>query len=152
MNYRSPLPRTWTEPEPLASVVTVNATSFSASYLSLTLRSFSATLLPSLPAKGEVLTLIETPIKGSSIFRQGILFYGYPYSIRVCVTREVGKPETKTISPAYAFSKLISLRPVFLTILVTLPDSIRLHYWSYTLSSFPIAIYPEFIFPRAILP
>lgn len=152
MNYRSPLPRTWTEPDPLASVVTVKATSFSASSLRRTFMSLSATLLPSLPAKGEVLTLMETPIKGSSIFKQAILFSGYPSSIRVCVTLEVGKPETRTISPAYAFYKLTSLRPVFLTILVTLPDSIRLDSWSYTLSSFPIAIYPELILPRAILP
>ncbi len=57
--------------------LTNNATSFSAYSLNLTFKSFNVSLVPYLPAKGEVLTFIVTPIKGSSIFKHGITFYGY---------------------------------------------------------------------------
>jgi hypothetical protein len=64
-------------------------------------------LFPSLPAKGEVFTLIVTPIKGSSIFKQGITLEGYDYSTNVCVTLEFGNPVIDTISPTYALSSYI---------------------------------------------
>ena len=81
-SYKSPLPLTWTELVDLL-LSTTRATSFYAYSLNLTLRSFRASLDPSVPAKGEVLTLIETPIKGSSILRQGIVLEGYPSSTSV---------------------------------------------------------------------
>ena len=43
---------------------TNNATSFSAYSLNLTFKSFKVSFVPYLPANGEVLTLMVTPIKG----------------------------------------------------------------------------------------
>ncbi len=71
--------------------------------MNLTFKSFNVNFDPYFPAKGDVFTLIVTPIKGSSIFKHGITFYGYDYYTKVCVTFEFGKPAIETISPAYAF-------------------------------------------------
>lgn len=85
--------------ELLPPAFTNSATSFSAYYLNLTFKSLRVNLVPYFPANGDVLTLIVTPIKGSSILRQGITFYGYVYSTNVCVTFELGNPAIETISP-----------------------------------------------------
>ena len=62
-------------------------------------------------------------MRGSSILRQGIVFEGYPYSTRVCVTMDLGTPASSTRSPAYALSISIYDNPVFLTIFVIFPAS-----------------------------
>ena len=62
------------EVEFLPPVVTSRATSFSDSYRSLVLRSLRVSFVPYFPAKGEVFTLIETPISGGSILIEGITF------------------------------------------------------------------------------
>ena len=82
-NYRSPLPFTKIEVELLFPISIYKATSFSASSKSLFLRSFRVILVPYLPANGEVLTFIETPISGGSTLMHGITFSGKPYSIAV---------------------------------------------------------------------
>jgi hypothetical protein len=80
--------------------MTVRATSFSASSFRRVFKSLSAIFVPYFPASGDVLTLIDTPMRGSSIFKQGILFSGKPSSTSVWVTRDEGNPERSTISPA----------------------------------------------------
>ncbi len=67
------------ELEFLPPMSTIKATSFSPYYLRRAFKSFKVILVPYFPAKGEVFTLIETPIKGASILRQGITLAGYPY-------------------------------------------------------------------------
>jgi hypothetical protein len=63
-----------TEVEPFGGATIYKATSFSDYYISLFLISFNVSLVPYLPAKGEVLTFIDTPIKGGSILMEGITF------------------------------------------------------------------------------
>lgn len=94
--------------------------------------------MPSFPAKGDVLTLMETPIKGGSTLMDGITFYGNPYSIAVWVTLQLGNPATDTISPAKARSNYIYDNPVIFVIFVTLPCSTNFPSWSYVDSVFPI--------------
>ena len=53
---------------------TYRATSFSAYSSSLVLKSLRVIFWPSFPARGEVFTLMLTPIRGASIFREGITF------------------------------------------------------------------------------
>lgn len=83
MYYRSPLPFTKIEVEFLFPAITSRATSFSDSSTNRVFKSFSVIFVPYFPAKGEVLTLIETPISGGSIFIDGITFSGNLYSIAV---------------------------------------------------------------------
>jgi hypothetical protein len=73
-NYKSPRPFTITEVEFLLPAFTYNATSFSAYSSNLVFMSFNVNLVPYLPANGEVLTLIDTPINGGSILIDGITF------------------------------------------------------------------------------
>ena len=62
------------EVEFLFPAFTSRATSFYASSSNRDFKSFKVNLVPSLPANGEVLTLIETPINGGSILIEGITF------------------------------------------------------------------------------
>lgn len=128
--WRSPLPLTMTEVEVLFPGLTSKATSFSDSSISLFLISFNVILVPSFPAKGEVLTLIDTPIRGGSTLIEGITFYGKPYSTAVWVTLQLGNPAIETISPAKARSSYKNESPVIFVILVTLPVSICFASWS----------------------
>lgn len=86
--YMSPRPLTLIEVLFLSPMSTDNATSFYDYSFSLDLRSLKEIFVPYLPAKGEVLTFIETPINGGSILTQGMTFLGYPYSIAVYVALE----------------------------------------------------------------
>ena len=62
--YKSPRPLTMIELLLFPPEFTNNATSFSAYSLNLTFKSFKVSFVPYLPANGEVLTLMVTPIKG----------------------------------------------------------------------------------------
>lgn len=80
------------------------ATSFYASYSNLFFISANVNFVPSFPAKGDVLTLSETPINGGSILIEGMTFSGNPSYTAVYVTLQLGKPAIETISPAKALS------------------------------------------------
>jgi hypothetical protein len=67
----------------LLPAFTSRATSFSAYSINLFFKSFNVNFVPYFPEKGEVLTFIDTPINGGSIFIDCITFSGNPYSIAV---------------------------------------------------------------------
>ena len=73
-NYKSPRPFIMIEFEFRPPTSTLNATSFSPYSFNLDFKSFKVIFVPYLPAKGEVLTLMDTPMSGASIFKQGIIF------------------------------------------------------------------------------
>jgi hypothetical protein len=81
--YRSPRPRMRIAVLFLSLATTSRATSFSDYSTNLFFRSLSVFFVPSLPANGEVFTLIDRPRSGGSILMHGIIFYGYPSSIAV---------------------------------------------------------------------
>lgn len=77
--YKSPRPLTKIEVEFLPPISISRATSFSAYSINRFFKSLRVSFVPYLPANGDVLTLIETPISGGSTLMQGITFSGNPY-------------------------------------------------------------------------